>query len=93
MDVLIDCCAGIDMGTRTRCLPACVRRAQREGQEGAGRTRTLLTFTGALEEMVDCRRARAATSGPTPATDPTMINLLRRGIARRGRRARHYAGH
>lgn len=51
MDVLIECCAGIDIGKDE--VVACVRGPAPSGRGRQKRTRTFTSFTASLEAMVD----------------------------------------
>ena len=51
MDVLIERCAGIDIGKNE--VVACVRTPRASGRGRHKETRTFASFTGALEEMAD----------------------------------------
>ena len=51
MDVLIERCAGIDIGKNE--VVACVRTPAADGRGRRKQTRTFATFIGALEEMAD----------------------------------------
>ena len=51
MDVLIECCAGIDIGKDE--VVACVRTPAATGRGRRKRTRTFSSFTGSLEAMAD----------------------------------------
>lgn len=51
MDVLIECCAGIDIGKDE--VVACVRTPGPGGRDRQKRTRTFTSFTASLEAMAD----------------------------------------
>jgi transposase len=66
MDVLIERCAGIDIGKRE--VVACVRTPGPSGRGRRRQTRTFSSFTGALEEMADWFTAEGITDIAMEAT-------------------------
>ena len=66
MDVLIDCCAGIDVGKGE--VVACVRAPAPGGRGRCKRTRTFASFTGSLEAMADWFAAEGVTEVAMEAT-------------------------
>src|SRR5215203_2883561 len=66
MDVLIERCAGIDIGKDE--VVACVRTPGPGGRGRCKQTRSFLTFTGALEEMADWFSAEGVTEIAMEAT-------------------------
>lgn len=68
MDVLIERCAGIDIGKNE--VVACVRTPGPAGRGRQKQTRTFATFTGALEEMADWFGDEGVTDIAMEATGP-----------------------
>src|SRR3954451_15563407 len=68
MDVLIERCAGIDIGKHE--VVACVRTPAPGGRGRRKQTRTFTTFTGALEEMADWFTDQGVTDIAMEATGP-----------------------
>ncbi len=68
MDVLIERCAGIDIGKNE--IVACVRTPAPNGRGRRKQTRTFSSFTGALEEMADWFVAEGVTDIAMEATGP-----------------------
>lgn len=68
MDVLIERCAGIDIGKNE--VVACVRTPAPGGRGRQKQTRTFTTFTGALEEMADWFAEQGVTDVAMEATGP-----------------------
>ena len=68
MDVLVERCAGLDIGKRE--VVACVRTPGPGGRGRDKQTRTFSTFTGALEEMADWFLAEGVTEIAMEATGP-----------------------
>ena len=66
MDVLIERCAGIDIGKHE--VVACVRTPDRKGRGRRKQTRTFSSFTGALEEMAAWFAAEGVTDIAMEAT-------------------------
>ena len=66
MDVLIERCAGIDIGKHE--VVACVRTPALGGRGRRKQTRTFASFTGALEEMADWFLAEGVTDIAMEAT-------------------------
>lgn len=66
MDVLIECCAGIDIGKDE--VVACVRVPGPGGRGRRKRTRTFSSFTGSLEAMADWFAAEGVTEIAMEAT-------------------------
>jgi transposase len=66
MDVLIERCAGIDIGKRE--VVACVRTPGPDGRGRRKQTRTFASFTGALEDMRDWFIAEGVTDIAMEAT-------------------------
>ncbi len=66
MDVLIERCAGIDIGKDE--VVACVRAPGPDGRRRRKQTRTFAAFTGALEEMADWFTAEGVTDIAMEAT-------------------------
>ena len=66
MDVLIECCAGIDIGKDE--VVACVRTPGPGGRGRQKRTRTFSSFTGSLEAMADWFAAEGVTEVVMEAT-------------------------
>jgi transposase len=66
VDVLIERCAGIDIGKDE--VVACVRTPAPSGRGRRKQTRTFRSFTGALEEMVDWFTAEGVTDIAMEAT-------------------------
>lgn len=66
VDVLIECCAGIDIGKNE--VVACVRTPEPGGRGRRKQTRTFSTFIGALEEMADWFLAEGVTDIAMEAT-------------------------
>lgn len=66
MDVLIERCAGIDIGKDE--VVACVRTPGPDGRGRCKQTRTFSSFTGALEEMADWFTAEGVTDIAMEAT-------------------------
>jgi transposase len=66
VDVLIECCAGIDIGKDE--VVACVRTAGPGGRGRQKRTRTFSSFTGSLEAMADWFTAEGVTEIAMEAT-------------------------
>lgn len=68
MDVLIERCAGIDIGKNE--VVACVRTPAPGGRARQKQTRTFTSFTGALEEMADWFGEQGVTDIAMEATGP-----------------------
>ncbi len=68
MDVLIERCAGIDIGKNE--VVACVRTPALTGRGRRKQTRTFSSFTGALEEMADWFTEQGVTDIAMEATGP-----------------------
>ena len=68
MDVLIERCAGIDIGKDE--VVACVRAPASSGRGRRKQTRTFSSFTGALLEMADWFAAEGVTDVVMEATGP-----------------------
>jgi transposase len=68
VDVLIERCAGIDIGKNE--VVACVRTPATGGRGRHKQTRTFTTFTGALEEMADWFAEQGVTDIAMEATGP-----------------------
>ncbi len=68
MDVLIERCAGIDIGKDE--VVACVRTPASSGRGRRKQTRTFSSFTGALQEMADWFAAEDVTDIVMEATGP-----------------------
>ncbi len=68
MDVLIERCAGIDIGKDE--VVACVRTSAPSGRGRHKQTRTFSSFTGALQEMADWFTAEGVTDIVMEATGP-----------------------
>src|SRR3954453_6732798 len=68
MDVLIERCAGIDIGKHE--VVACVRTPAPGGRSRRKQTRTFASFTGALEEMAEWFLAEGVTELAMEATGP-----------------------
>src|SRR3954453_20523258 len=68
MDVLIERCAGIDIGKHE--VVACVRTPAPGGRSRRKQTRTFASFTGALEEMAEWFLAEGVTAVAMEATGP-----------------------
>jgi transposase len=68
VDVLIERCAGIDIGKNE--VVACVRTPAPDGRGRRKQTRTFATFTGALEEMADWFGEQGVTDIAMEATGP-----------------------
>jgi len=66
MDVLIERCAGIDIGKDE--VVACVRTPASGGRGRQKRTRTFSSFTGSLEAMADWFTAEGVTEIAMEAT-------------------------
>ena len=66
MDVLLERCAGIDVGKDE--VVACVRTPGLEGRGRRKQTRTFLTFTGELEAMAEWFAAEGVTAVVMEAT-------------------------
>jgi transposase len=66
VDVLIECCAGIDIGKDE--VVACVRAPGSGGRGRTKRTRTFSSFTGSLEAMADWFAAEGVTEIAMEAT-------------------------
>ena len=66
MDVLIECCAGIDIGKDE--VVACVRTPSVSGRGRQKWTRTFSSFTGSLEAMADWFAAEGVTEIAMEAT-------------------------
>jgi transposase len=66
MDVLIERCAGIDIGKDE--VVGCVRTPSPDGRGRCKQTRTFASFTGALEEMADWFAAEGVTEIVMEAT-------------------------
>jgi transposase len=66
VDVLIECCAGIDIGKDE--VVACVRTPSPSGRGRQKRTRTFSSFTGSLEAMADWFAAEGVTEIAMEAT-------------------------
>jgi transposase len=66
VDVLIERCAGIDIGKDE--VVACVRAPGPDGRRRRKQTRTFAAFTGALEEMADWFTAEGVTDIAMEAT-------------------------
>jgi len=66
VDVLIERCAGIDIGKNE--VVACVRTPDTAGRGRRKETRTFASFTGALEEMADWFTAEGVTDIAMEAT-------------------------
>ncbi len=66
MDVLIERCAGIDIGKDE--VVACVRTPGPGGKGRRKQTRTFASFTGGLEEMADWFLAEGVTDIAMEAT-------------------------
>ncbi|MCA1681764.1 MAG: IS110 family transposase [Actinobacteria bacterium] len=66
MDVLIECCAGIDIGKDE--VVACVRTPAPGGRGRQKRTRTFSSFTGSLEAMAEWFVAEGVTEIAMEAT-------------------------
>ena len=60
MDVLVERCAGIDIGKDE--VVACVRTPAASGRGRQKRTRTFSSFTGSLEVMADWFAAEGVTT-------------------------------
>jgi transposase len=68
VDVLIERCAGVDIGKDE--VVACVRTPAPDGRGRRKLTRTFATFTGALEEMADWFGEHGVTDVAMEATGP-----------------------
>ncbi len=68
MEVLVECCAGIDIGKDE--VVACVRSPAPDGRGRQKRTRTFSSFTGSLEAMPDWFAAEGVTEIAMEATGP-----------------------
>ena len=66
MEVLIECCAGIDIGKDE--VVACVRTPRPGGRGRRKQTRTFSSFTGSLEAMADWFAAEGVTEVAMEAT-------------------------
>ena len=66
MDVLLECCAGVDIGKDE--VVACVRVPGSGGRGGRKETRTFKSFTGELEAMADWFSAEGVTEVVMEAT-------------------------
>jgi transposase len=66
VDVLIECCAGIDIGKDE--VVACVRTPNPDGSGRTKKTRTFSTFTGSLEAMADWFTEQGVTEVVMEAT-------------------------
>ena len=66
MDVLVERCAGIDIGKNE--VVACVRTPAADGRGRRKQTRTFASFTGALEEMADWFTVEGVTEIAMEAT-------------------------
>ena len=66
MDVLIECCAGIDIGKDE--VVACVRGPAASGRGRSKRTRTFTSFTASLEAMADWFATEGVTEIAMEAT-------------------------
>ncbi len=66
MDVLIECCAGIDIGKDE--VVACVRVPGPGGRGRRKQTRTFTSFTSSLEAMADWFAAEGVTEIAMEAT-------------------------
>jgi transposase len=66
VDVLVECCAAIDIGKAE--VVACVRTPGPGGRGRRKQTRTFASFTGALEEMADWFLAEGVTEVAMEAT-------------------------
>ena len=66
MDVLVECCAGIDIGKDE--VVACVRTPAPGGRGRQKQTRTFCSFTGSLEAMADWFTAKGVTEIAMEAT-------------------------
>ena len=66
VDVLIERCAGIDIGKDE--VVACVRTPAPSGRGRCKRTRTFAAFTGSLEAMADWLAAEGVTEIAMEAT-------------------------
>lgn len=66
MDVIVECCAGIDIGKDE--VVACVRGPAPDGRGRRKRTRTFTSFTGSLEAMADWFTAEGVTEIAMEAT-------------------------
>ena len=82
MDVLIECCAGIDIGKDE--VVACVRTPAPSGRGRRKRTRTFSSFTGSLEAMADWFAEEGVTEVVMEATGsywkPVWYILEDRGL-------------
>ena len=66
MEVLIECCAGIDIGKDE--VVACVRTPAPGGRGRQKQTRTFCSFTGSLEAMADWFTAEGVSEIAMEAT-------------------------
>ncbi len=66
MDVLIECCAGIDIGKDE--VVACVRTPSGNGRGRRKQTRTFASFTGSLQAMADWFAVEGVTEVAMEAT-------------------------
>ncbi len=66
MEVLVECCAGIDIGKDE--VVACVRTPVARGRGRCKQTRTFSSFTGSLEAMADWFTAEGVTEIAMEAT-------------------------
>jgi transposase len=91
VDVLIERCAGIDIGKAE--VVACVRTPASSGRGRRRQTRTFSSFTGALEEMADWFLAEGVTDIVMEATGsywkPVWYVLEDRGLALKLVNAQH----
>ena len=68
MDLLLERCAGVDIGKNE--VVACVRTPGPEGKGRRKETRTFLSFTGSLEAMADWFATEGVTEVVMEATGP-----------------------
>ena len=66
MEVLVECCAGIDIGKDE--VVACVRTPAASGRGRQKQTRTFASFTASLEAMADWLAAEGVTEVAMEAT-------------------------
>jgi hypothetical protein len=83
VDVLIERCAGIDIGKDE--VVACVRTPSASGRGRQKRTRTFTSFTSSLEAMADWFTAEGVTEIAMEATGsywkPGLVRALRNGAS------------
>ena len=91
MDVIVDRCAGLDIGKDE--VVACVRTPSKTGKSRSSELRTFVTFTSGLEQLADWLTANGVSKVVMEATGqywkPVWYVLEDRGFELRLVNARH----